>query len=89
MMYVKGNHLQYGLLQQMAQKNQMNINRRQIKYCKYCSSFIQWNIMQPLKKKKVLLELIWKNLQVKKQDIPCVYNIPFFFLVKKKRGIRI
>lgn len=87
MMYVKGNHLQYGLLQQMAQKNQMNINRRQIKYC---SSFIQWNIMQPLKKKKVLLELIWKNLQVKKQDIPCVYNIPFFFfLVKKKRGIRI
>lgn len=41
--------------------------------------------MQPLKKKKVLLELIWKNLQVKKQDIPCVYNIPFFFFFGKEK----
>ena len=88
MMYVKGYHLQYGLLQQMTQNNQMNINRRLIKYC---SSFIQWNIRQPFKKKKVLLELIWKKLQVKKQDTPCVYNIPllFSFFVKKKGGIRI
>lgn len=43
--------------------------------------------MQPLKKKEVLLEVIWKNIQVKKQDIPYVYNIPFFLGGgKEKRG---
>lgn len=49
MMYVKGNHLQYGLLQQMAQNNQMNINRRLIKHC---SSFYNEMLCNHLKRKK-------------------------------------
>lgn len=35
MTYIKGNHLQHGLLQQMTRNNQMNINRRLVKYLQY------------------------------------------------------